>query len=274
MSFYKKNVRFRTLDFLQDSKFLTRLRAAENLSRTDAVRLEIVQALDVFDSRPVLVGNLAKAIPTTDLVELVLANFLLERCLDVFKLIRIERDRNVPESSFFKVKNSFRVDIDAIVAHFEVQVCAERSAGVSANANDVAGLQFVADIDLPAFEMGVKRCKTVPVVEDDIAAVAPAATLVAYLDDLTCKSGDDGPSFAMAESEIDTAVHATVLTRSIMACNAAAFRRDDSRCHIKDEQLGRCSRRGGIRSRFDIGFGFGIFAGGFFGIEVFAFVGL
>ena len=176
----------------------------------------------MLDGRSVLVGDLAEAIPATDLVELVLANFLLVFGFGVFKLVGIQRDGNVPEGSFFEIKNRFGVDIDAIVTHFEVQVSAERSAGVSANANDIAGLQFVTDIDLPAFEVGVKRCKTVPVVEDDVTAVAPAAPLVADLDDFASKSGDDSTAFAMAESEIDATVHATVLTRPIMACNAAA----------------------------------------------------
>ena len=82
--------------------------------------------------------------------------------------------------------------------------------------------------------MGVKRCKTVAVVQDHVAAITLAAALVADLDDLACKSGNDCAVFTVAETEVYTAMHA-VLARTVMTCNTAAFRRDDGRRHVEDK---------------------------------------
>ena len=150
-----------------------------------------------------------------------------------------------------------------------MQVSSERAARITANAKRIASLQFVADFDLPAFEVSVKRRESVAVVENHIATVTLAAALIADLDDLACECGDDSAVFAMAETEIDTAVHA-VLARAVMTGNAAAFRRNDGCRHVKHKKLFRSTRRSGISRCLDIGISFGIFACSFFGIETIA----
>jgi len=103
------------------------LRAAEHLAWADFFGLEVVQALDVFDRCAILVGYLAKAIAAADLVKLALADFLLVGGFDFLKFICIKRDGNISESAFGKVVDCFRIDVHAVVAHFEVQVGAERA---------------------------------------------------------------------------------------------------------------------------------------------------
>ena len=80
-------------------------------------------------------------------------------------------------------------------------------------------------------------------VEDDVSTVPLAAALVPDFDNLACECGDDSAVFSVAEPEIDSAVHA-VLARSVVACYAAALRRDDRRRHVENEQLGWCASRG------------------------------
>ena len=72
-------------------------------------------------------GNLAKAIAAADLVKLALADFFLVGGFSFLKFVCVERDGNIPERAFGKVVNGFGIDVDAVVAHFKVQVCSERT---------------------------------------------------------------------------------------------------------------------------------------------------
>ena len=101
------------------------LRAAENLAWADFFALEIVQAFNLLDGRAVLVGNLSETVAATHLVEPAFADFLLVSSFDFLKLVGIERDGNIPERTFGKIIDSFWVDIDSVVAHFEMQMSAK-----------------------------------------------------------------------------------------------------------------------------------------------------
>ena len=103
----------------------TALRAAENHARTNFFRLEVVQALDVFRGNTVLVCDFSETVSATYPVELSFADFFLEGCFSFLELICIECDGNIPESPFFEIIDRFGIDIDTVVAHFKVQVCAE-----------------------------------------------------------------------------------------------------------------------------------------------------
>ena len=166
-------------------------------------------------------SDLSEAITTTNSIESALADFFLVSGFDFLELVCIERDGNIPECAFGKIVNGFGIDVNSVVAHFKMQMCTERATRVAANTDYIASLELVADLDLPAFEVGVKCCKSIAVIENHVTTVTLAASLVADLDDLACKSGDNRAVFAVAEAKVNSAMHA-VLARTVMTCDAAA----------------------------------------------------
>ena len=141
-----------------------------------------------------------------------------------------------------------------LVAHFKVEVRPEGAARVAPDADGVAGLEFVADVHVPAGEVRIKRGEPVPVVQDDVLAVAPATALVADFYDFSGKSGHNGAVFAMAKAKVDAAVHA-VGADSVGSGNAAAFCRDDCRGHVQLELFEFFPGKRGVREggKFRVG---------------------
>ena len=231
------------------------LGAAQNLTRTDEVALDVVQLLESLDADAVLAGDFAEAVPAAHFVVAVLGQFLLESAFGGEQLFGIEFDAHVPECALFKVENGGGVDVDALVAHLEVQVRPERAARVSSDADGVPGLELVADVHVPAGEVRIKRREAVPVVQDDVLAIAPAAALIADFYDFSGKSGHDSAVLTMAKAQIDAAVHA-VGTDPVGACDSAAFGRDDGRGHVQLELLEFLARECGVSKGGELGVGF------------------
>ena len=170
--------------------------------------------------------------------------FFLEFSLDSEQLLLLDGGQGVVERALLKVEYRGRVDVGAVELHLEMQVRPEGAARIAADADGIAGLERVADVDFPAGEVGVEGGEPVPVVQNDVLAVTPAAALVAYLGDDTGECGHDGAVFAVAEPEVDAAVHA-VGTDAVGGGNATAFARDKCRSHVEDE-LGQGIHMGGI----------------------------
>lgn len=236
------------------------LGTAQDLTRTDEVAFDVVQLFETLDADAVLAGDFPEAVPATHFVIAVLGQFLLESTFGGEELFRIEFDAHVPECALFKVENGGGVDVDAFIAHLEVQVRPERAARVTPDADSVSGLEFVADVHVPAGEVRIKRREAVPVVQDDVLAIAPAAALVADFYDFPGKGGHNGAVFAMTKAQVDAAVHA-VGADSVRPCDTAAFGRDDGRGHVQLEffELLACECGIGKGGEFSVGFFLGHF---------------
>ena len=123
--------------------------------------------------------DFSKAVAATNLVVAVLGKLFLKVCFDDLQVSFVNFGHGVKEGAFFEIEYGCGVNVGAVEFHFEMKVGSERTAGVSTNTNCVAGLQRVADVDLPTGEVCVQSRKAVPVVEDDVLAVTFAATHVA-----------------------------------------------------------------------------------------------
>ena len=73
------------------------------------------------------------------------------------------------------VDNGFGVDGVALVAYFEVEVAAERTARITAKPNDVTGLNLVAGRHVALRHVGIVGFQTVLVMDDDQVAVGSVA---------------------------------------------------------------------------------------------------
>lgn len=100
-------------------------------------------------------GDFPKAVTAADFVVAMLAEFLVEPFFGNHELVWVEFLDNVPECSLFKVEDCCWVEVNAFVAHFEMQMGAKRTAGVAADADGVACLQCIADFYFPTGKMGI-----------------------------------------------------------------------------------------------------------------------
>ena len=73
-------------------------------------------------------GDFLEAIAAADFIEPALADFLLVSGFCFLEFFGVEHDHDIVERAFFKVVNGFWIDVDAVVAHFKVQMGSERSA--------------------------------------------------------------------------------------------------------------------------------------------------
>ena len=228
------------------------------MARADHVALDAVQLLEAGNGNPVFAGDFPEAVAAAHLVVAVLGEFLLVAVFDRQEFFLLDGGECVDERAFFEVEDAGGVDVGAVEAHFEVQVRPEGTARVAADADGIAGLDRIADVDLPAGEVGVEGGKAVAVVQNDVFAVTPAAALVADLGDDSREGGHDGAVFAMAKAEVYAAVHA-VGTDAVGCRDAPAGRGYEGGSHVEDE-LAQGIHGGGIG---------GIHVGGQFGVGLF-----
>lgn len=92
-----------------------------------------------------------------------------------------------------KVYNGSGVDVHVAVADLEVEVGSGRFSGVASEANDIAGVNLVANLDGAFGQVAIKGLQTVFVLYQDVVAVA---ALIVFRDDhFAGVGGNHGLSF-------------------------------------------------------------------------------